>query len=391
MTDMSVVEKEQTAQSGLLLESLEIQNFRAFRYLQIERLGRVNLIVGKNNVGKTCLLEALWLYARRGDPEVIWKTLETREEIGHLVTLETSEEERASAIKYLFYGRPEIQEPHHSIRIGAMNADDTALEIGIGWYTRQVEEGGGLQLTLLQFEEVDLADNPTLRLRIQIGKKVDISVPIPDDRVIRGKTRMVADAMRCVFTSAYGMSRVEIGRLWDNIALSNLEGDVVAALCIIDPNVERISIIGDQERRVQTGRMLGRIPILKLLGRDSAIPIRNLGEGMNRMLGIALALVNAKDGFLLVDEIESGLHYSVQPDMWRMIFQVARRLNVQVFATTHSWDCIEAFQKAACEDQEEDGMLISLRRKQQSPEDIVAILFDERRLAIATQEQIEVR
>ncbi|GAC1393566.1 MAG: hypothetical protein NVS4B11_00190 [Ktedonobacteraceae bacterium] len=43
----------------LILPSLEIRNFRGFHHLQIERLGRVNLIVGKNNIGKTSLLEAL--------------------------------------------------------------------------------------------------------------------------------------------------------------------------------------------------------------------------------------------------------------------------------------------------------------------------------------------
>lgn len=62
----------------LLLESLEIQNFRGFHHLQIEKLGRVNLIVGKNNIGKTSLLEALELYARRGAPELIRQFLRSR-------------------------------------------------------------------------------------------------------------------------------------------------------------------------------------------------------------------------------------------------------------------------------------------------------------------------
>ena len=52
---------------------------------------------------------------------------------------------------------------------------------------------------------------------------------------------------------------------------------------------------------------------------------------MQRTFGIALALVNARNGLLLIDEFENGLHYLVQPDLWRLIFQVARRLNVQVF------------------------------------------------------------
>ncbi len=114
----------------------------------------------------------------------------------------------------------------------------------------------------------------------------------------------------------------------------------------------------------------------------------SLGDGMLRTLGISLALVNAKNGILLIDEFENGIYYTVQPDLWRLIFQVARRLNVQVFATTHSWDCIEGFQKAAQADDQNEGMLIRLEYKK---DEVAVTLFDERRLGIATRERIEVR
>src|SRR6266566_2394017 len=68
------------AMGNLILNSLEIRGFRGFRHLQIERLGRVNLIVGKNNVGKSSLLEALQLYAVRGSPALIWELLRVRDE-----------------------------------------------------------------------------------------------------------------------------------------------------------------------------------------------------------------------------------------------------------------------------------------------------------------------
>lgn len=109
---------------------------------------------------------------------------------------------------------------------------------------------------------------------------------------------------------------------------------------------------------------------------------------MWRNLGIALAQVNAKDGILLIDEFELGLCYSVQPDLWRFIFRMARSLNVQVFATTHSWDSIEAFERAAREDHQEKGLLIRLESKKGG---IGVTLYDERELTIATREHIEVR
>ncbi|HVB23053.1 MAG TPA: AAA family ATPase [Ktedonobacteraceae bacterium] len=110
--------------------------------------------------------------------------------------------------------------------------------------------------------------------------------------------------------------------------------------------------------------------------------------GKIRVLTITLALVNARDGLLLIDEFENGLHYSVQPDLWRLIFQVANRLNVQVFATTHSWDCIEAFQSATEGDTQDTAMLIRLESRKHG---IRATLFDQSELSIVTREQIEVR
>ena len=127
---------------------------------------------------------------------------------------------------------------------------------------------------------------------------------------------------------------------------------------------------------------------MKIAGEDEPLPLRSLGEGLHRVFGIALALVNAQGGYLLVDEIESGLHYTALLGLWRLVLETARQLNVQVFATTHSWDCIEAFQQAAREDQREEGVLIRLGRKDG---DIVATVFDEDELAIATRERIEVR
>ena len=108
---------------------------------------------------------------------------------------------------------------------------------------------------------------------------------------------------------------------------------------------------------------------------------------MNRLFELALSLVNAEDGVLLVDEFENGLHYSVQPDVWRMIFALAQKLSVQVFATTHSRDTVRSFQKAAAES-EEEAMQIKLRL---IGEDNVAVVTDKEQLEIATRHDIETR
>jgi hypothetical protein len=350
---------------SLILDSLEIRNFRVFRYLCIERLGRVNLIAGKNNVGKTCLLEALWLYARRGYPQLIGHLLEVRDELDRLSSSESIEYAEAlfGALTYLFHGRQSISEQTGPIQIGPCNVPSSTLSITLK----------GLD-----------GNPPSPKLAISLGTQLmsaEFSLGRPSEELFAHA--LIFEPMPHRFVAAEGLSNQQTGRLWDDITLTDLQDDVLTSLRIIAPEVEGV---GFRSRRKDSDKE--RIPIARITGLEHPIPLRSLGEGTNRMFGIALALVNAKDGLLLVDEIDSGLHYSVQPDLWRLVFQVARRLNVQVFATTHSWDCIEGFQKAASEDEKAEGVLISLREK---GGDIEAVLFDERELEIATREKIEVR
>jgi AAA15 family ATPase/GTPase len=94
------------------------------------------------------------------------------------------------------------------------------------------------------------------------------------------------------------------------------------------------------------------------------------------------------EGVFLIDEIENGIHYTVLPQLWQFLFRMAKLHNVQVFATTHSWDCVEAFQKAAAEETEIEGTLIRLEKRDDCHK---AVTFSEKELAIVTRDKIEVR
>ena len=106
------------------------------------------------------------------------------------------------------------------------------------------------------------------------------------------------------------------------------------------------------------------------------------------MFGVALALVNTRGGFLLIDEAENGIHYSLQRDFWRMVLRTAQENEVQVVATTHSWDCIKGFAQAAMQSEDADGALVRLSRQYG---DLRAVEYSEEDLAIAAAQRIEVR
>ena len=367
----------------LILDSLEIKSFRAFQHLLVPHLARVNLVVGKNQVGKTSLLEALWLYARRGAPLLMWELLKARDESVRFG--ERSQEDKLSAIHHLFYEAQSIRDELEAIEIGPLNSAENRLSISVGWYTSQVDEAGHIRLHPLLSEAYNAVDHPILGLAIELSPKAPLIYhllrPVHDLNLIWSQSEH--NEINCMFISVKGLDQIEITQLWDRIALTNREEEVMRALRIIAPEVERISLVSRRNGSDQ------RIGLVKIKQRDEPFPLRRLGDGITRLFGIALALVNAKDGILLIDEIENGLHYSLQPDIWHFIFRVARRLNVQVFATSHSWEMIEAFQEAAQKGFQSDALLIRLENK--SDNRIIPTIFDYRKLAIATREYIEVR
>jgi hypothetical protein len=378
--------------TDLILDSLEIKNFRAFRHLKIERLERINLITGKNNVGKTCILEALWLYAHRGFPARIWEILGDRQEGPRINTKRLrvgSPEGYEASIKFLFHGRHDIREKLEPIIIGPITSNDKKLAIAIAWYEEVEDDDGDTVYKIIKPEQLSKTENPAPRFRVRVGNQPSVSYPLNrNSSSLINKSRN--KDILCIFSTAGGLSTEQMGLLWDKIALSTSENDIVKALQIIATDVRGVSFRMNQEDISERER----IPIVKTEGVDTPFPLRGMGEGMHRLLGIILALVNAKDGLLLIDEVDIGIHYSALPDVWKLIFEVAYRLNVQVFATTHSWDCIQAFQQAADENKEVEGLLIRLENNEGELSvtgNVSATVFDERKLAIATREHIEVR
>ena len=194
------------------------------------------------------------------------------------------------------------------------------------------------------------------------------------------------------------LTSYELAELWDIIALEPNEDKAVQSLNIIEGlNVDRVTMIGEntfpQRRPVNRGlsdkpSRVGRRPIVKLKGQEHRVTLNSLGDGAARVFAMALSLANSRGGFLLVDEIENGIHYSIQRDFWRMVLQAAHENTVQVIATTHSSDCIKGFARAAQEYQDIEGILIRLTRRY-GP--LSAVEYSEADLLIADELGTEVR
>jgi len=371
------------------IAKLTIEGFRAIRRVEIDSLGRVNLITGRNNTGKSSVLEALRLLASGASPGVLYSILRFREEDDG--DMETSarplREEGLFQLSGLFHGFPQFSGEIEPIVISSRGGR-VPLELSMkAVWIRELPDPEGILRpipaktlfgeddSLPALEVKDLSGNPRYLTR---GSFRNLRYRLSEARL----SLMEEPRLPCVFVSPYGGERTAtLGSLWDKIALSDSEKAVVEALRIINPEISAVSMVGGESPRQQ------RRAIVRADGIPRPVPLRTFGDGLNRLFGIALSLVNAKDGLLLIDEFENGMHHTVQTDVWRAIFRLAKELDIQVVATSHSWDSIEAFQKAASAAPDE-GVLIRLTRK--GP-DIIPTLFREEELAVATRDRIEVR
>lgn len=318
-----------------MLTSLHVTGFRDLADLKVERLSRVNLFVGTNNSGKTSLLEAAEILLGEGSLRSILAGPLRR---GESVTSEANRNNREVEVRHLFRGHQLVAGT--GFEISGMDGVPQAVALSLDPYDAAnfVEEGdqeldddglpppgAGLVLTLrsLVFDTFEVVLNHAGR------------VPLADPDIRKHIAGEPDIGFNFVTTS--GLNVRQIGQIWDDVVLTSEETTVLEVLRIIEPEIERIAFVG---------REAATTCLIKLRGRDERIPLGSMGEGIRRVLALAAGLARsrgpARTRCLLIDEIDTGLHHSVMAHVWRVVVDLAHRLDLQVFATTHSLDCLHA-------------------------------------------------
>jgi len=376
----------------MLIRDLTIKGYRCFEDFSMDGLTRVNLLVGNNNSGKTSFLEAVYLlvnqpsFIRKNLGKVIKEIFENRNEFSqHIESYEGDSNpyvQKKYFIDRLFYGygRNNVDESsifsHHdcdiSTKINKYDFDEDNIEL---WYSnnqsmfKMNKEENRVVETFLEFNYQGLINESVRRLDESLSEDY-----------IKQKTVFYGKIESSLFLSNYQINLEKISSIWDEIELTPKEDIVIEALRIILPSVDRIGFsVSEGFNNIR----------LKVKDHEKPIPLSSMGYGMNRILNLAIALVSTEKGVLLIDEIETGLHYEAQLDMWRLVLKTAQDLDVQVFATTHSWDCIAAFKEALQE--LEDQSVAKLFRLDSKYGKLRAVEYDAEEIRIAVNQGIEVR
>ncbi|GAB4296136.1 MAG: AAA family ATPase [Oscillatoriaceae cyanobacterium] len=350
----------------------------------------MNLLVGQNNSGKTSLLEAIQLLCSRYNLDPMIAAMARRGEY-------LWDEDKRSPeldICHIFY--------NHQIEIGSnfslsgikgnredeliatiielreniiINNDNQSLASGVDDLNRL-----GFNVTWKYGDKPEKSWN--FLLYNSNGGLALAPISMRRLKTLDGSQQSEAKTQ---FVTSSALTSEKMIELFDRIVLTPEEKLVIEAIQTIEPKIERIAPISSERYRRSEARE-GFMVLLSDTGQR--VPIGSMGDGTWRMLGLALATVGAADGFLFVDEIDTGLHFSTMADMWRLIWETAKRLNVQVFATTHSSDCWMSLASIASEEEEtEDGITIQRIERDKG----AGIGFSGREIVIAANRGIEVR
>ena len=171
--------------------------------------------------------------------------------------------------------------------------------------------------------------------------------------------------------------------MWDKVLAEGRETEVIDAMKILERNLDTIHFLtGDAYRRTSGGVLLGSRK------NSRRVPLGSFGDGMRRLLALSVSLVQTTNGFLLIDEIDTGLHFSAMEEMWKLVVSTARQSNVQVFATTHSYDCIQGL-AALLESTPEFAPEVSVQKVDRSLAEAVSL--DAEQIRVAVRQDIEIR
>jgi len=357
-----------------MITDVLIRNFKCFKSLTVPELGRITLISGRNNVGKTALLEALFLfldmrnpgvttsqYGRRGVEsisgsfEAIWnpmfRNLDPDKEIFISLSINGSQKQ----VKFKFNREfvpptPYTVQPEE--RQIYTDEEHTTLAVDVEFSGKSSEK----------YILHNFLDPNTNRLTL-VSKTKPSTISLPPASFLASKKHNPTN---------------EIAKQFSNLAQQDRENEAVDFLKIIESRLEGLKIITEGAISAVHG---------KLKGIPRTIPINFMGEGMEKLLSLIVAIVHSPNRIIFLDEMENGLHYSVLPKVWEALGKALSKYDCQLITTTHSRECIHAAHEGLSE-MAEDFRYIRLHRK---GEDVFAKLSNYEMIGTAIRTNMEVR
>ncbi len=327
-----------------MITKLDIENFKDLKKLILNDLKQITLISGKNNIGKTSILEAILLLFNYKVSSLLVPVFGNRlangihvnvtfdyavtgifndYDVNKRIVIKSDNDE---LIIKIYHDATLLVQQNNSIP----NINNNALTTPVTTDGLKVEyKQSGKQYYLGASVKNTIQDNFYLP-HFQSG--VVHPVKLPPIMIINefGELLKADD-----FINTANLKHQSLIKEFNNIRTNHrklIKEYLIPGLQLLNRAIEDIELgnepLSQQESRIE----------LILKDGNRPIPLSALGHGAKRLFNIIIGTISAKDGILLIDEIENGIHYSIVGDMWNLIFKLANDNNCQVIATTHSWE-----------------------------------------------------
>lgn len=368
-----------------MIHTLKLSGYRSFDDYEASGLGRVNLFVGRNNSGKTSLLEAVELLASRGDLGVFRRVAARRGELLWVADPQSGEGRWMVDPARFFPGHGIRPDETPRLRIeGEPEPGSIALRVRA--------------LTAAERRRIDasaggsLVEFPEFALEFSGGDSQPGAV-VPLDRggqalgpvLHGGPATAERETMPVAFLPTAPLDPDRLREMWDRAILEGRESEVIEALRVVEERLVSLHFLA--------GVTVGSQPVVAgilagLEGERRRVPLGSLGEGVTRALALALSVITSTGGCLLVDGFTGGAHRSIMRDTWRFLIRTAARSSVQVMATAHSPDCLRGLASLHSESPDLTAQVFVFKLDRRLPQ-AVRLSADE--VATALRTEIEIR
>jgi len=352
-----------------MIECVNIQNFRGIPQLEIEEMKRINLISGKNNIGKSTVLEAIFLnmdhttnesfrklsYFRGASTSVDrnpWEPLFYQMDTKSPIRIYMTEDGEKSLLEY--------QRDENYLPNRIQDVPDEAM--------KSFRAAARNTYTLrFHFEKGNYYEDGHF-ISAEAGMLRDIETSLPKNELCDlTPTRFVNNLLsRTSNNIADSISKME---------LDGTKSKIIDILKFLDPSIQDIvtlSVFGMSQLYIRAGGKL--------------TPLTYAGDGVVNLLSICLSVMELKNGLVLIDELETGFHYSMYPRLWEILDFISKESNCQIIATTHSHELIVALSNLM-----KTGTSAAYYRLGNSKGQRKAFLYNGELLGEALSEEMEVR
>lgn len=353
-----------------MFESISIKRFRGFHQLELSSLDRFNLILGRNNTGKTALLEAIFLLNGPTNPELPLR-------LNALRGIDQMRNDPEELWGWMFYQKN--IESNILLEAQTGNGKSRTLNISLDpnreIKNRVLKKNGGRTSSILSTESA----RTDLRLKFhnEAGEQFITKAFLRETGMVfdRKKTHKYPQA---IFITAKLAHVAENSQRWSRLEEIGEADELIPYLKHLEPRLKRLTVLVN-----------GMGPILHGdIGLGRMVPMPLMGEGISRVLTILVAIAECRNGIVLVDELDNGLHFSVLAETWKAIGEFARKHNTQIIATSHSWECARAAHASFADTSHYD---FRLHRLETLNNDTSMVSYDKETLDAALETGVEVR